>query len=272
MTFSPTPDEFRETIYSYYYKNRRSFPWRETQDPYRIMVSELMLQQTQASRVVEKYVAFLEAFPTVESLAAASTAAVLTLWQGLGYNRRALNLQRAAQVVVEQHNGAIPSQLDTLQSLPGIGPYTAGAIAAFAFNRPVVCIETNIRRVYIHFFFPNEEVVHDRELLPIIEETIDVSQPREWYYALMDYGAMLVKQVENPNHRSRHYTKQSAFKGSNRQMRGAIIRFLVKSSKATKHDLGEALNIESDKLEACLGQLTEEGFITEQLPYYQLTS
>ncbi len=204
---------FTSSIWSHYKKHRRSFPWRERISPYRILVSEIMLQQTQANRVVKKYNAFIKKFPTLKKLNAAKNEDVLRAWQGLGYNRRALYLKSITK---------IPKTYEELVELPGIGPNTAGSILAFAYNIPHPFIETNIRSVFIHFFFKNKERVHDK----LVKETLDHKNPREWYYALMDYGAML-KKTENPSQKSTHYKKQSAFKGSRRQKRGEILRILL---------------------------------------------
>ncbi len=184
-----------------------------------------MLQQTQVSRVLEKFPQFLRAFPTLSALAKASVSDVLGVWQGMGYNRRALALHRLAQ-----STRAIPRDFDALLKLPGIGPYTAAAIMVFAFEKPHPMIETNIRRVYIHEF--NE--THDKEILKLVEETLPRDNPREWYYALMDYGAMLGKTVPNPNRKSKHYTKQSTFEGSHRQVRGEVLRRFLAKQKIPK--------------------------------------
>ncbi len=221
--------KFRKIILSYWRRHgRHDLPWRKTTDPYAILVSEVMLQQTQVSRVIEKYRAFLKAFPTFHRLASVSPRAVLKVWQGLGYNRRALMLQRCAQAVVREHGGKLPRNHETLQALPGIGPYTAGAILAFAFNVPHPVIETNIRRVYLHHYFPGKKKVADTKLLPIITRTLDTKNPRRWYGALMDYGAYLATQTENPNRRSRHYTRQAKFEGSVRQLRGRVLTALLR--------------------------------------------
>ncbi|MEI6478075.1 MAG: A/G-specific adenine glycosylase [bacterium] len=263
--------DFKALIWAFYREHPRTFPWRETHDPYRIMLSELMLQQTQTARVVDKYNAWLEELPTVESLAAAPVSQVLTLWQGLGYNRRALNLQKAAKVIVDNFGGVVPQNPADMVSLPGIGPYTAGAISAFAFNRPVTFIETNIRRVYLHFFFPDAEAVSDKELMPLIEATVDPENPREWYYALMDYGAQLPKRVANPNRRSKHYSVQSKFEGSGRQARGRILAYLVDNGKATLVTLQAVLGLDPAKIEKGLSQLEDEGFLSRDDDTYQLS-
>ena len=218
---------FRARVYAHYRRHRRPLAWRATRDPYAILVSEVMLQQTQVARVARYYPRFLARFPDPASLARAPLRAVLEQWSGLGYNRRAQALQRAAQAVMRDHGGSIPADRAALQRLPGIGPATAGALLAFAFERPVVFIETNIRRVYLDQFFPAATPVSDRTLLPLVARTLDRERPRRWYYALMDYGAALGRRGPNPNRRSAHYTRQSAFAGSNRQLRGLVLRLLT---------------------------------------------
>jgi len=228
---------FKQTIWNYYKKNRRDFPWRNTHDPYRILVSEIMLQQTQAPRVVKKYEVFLKKFPTIKKLAHASLVDVLFIWNGLGYNRRALALKETAKIIVEKYSGNVPTDFEVLISLPGIGPATAGDILAFAWNIPSVIIETNIRTVFIHFFFKDNrrkddkhntsKKIHDRDILPLIGKTLDTKNPKEWYYALMDYGALLKKTHGNASRKSVHYIKQSPFKGSNRQLRSHILKLIM---------------------------------------------
>src|ERR1700690_4312355 len=211
---------FRKKIYGYYDQHGRDLPWRKTLNPYRVLVSEIMLQQTQVERVLEKYKEFLDAFPDFEALAHAPLPILLGIWQGMGYNRRALALKALAQKVVAEHRGKLPREPEKLIALPSIGPYTAGAIAAFAFNKSVVFMDTNIRRVYIHEFFHDRDDIHDDEILPLLEQTGDAGNPRKWYNALMDFGAMLKKENTHPNRKSAHYTKQSPFENSNRQVRG----------------------------------------------------
>ncbi len=210
-------------------QGRHDLPWRQTHDPYKILVSEIMLQQTQVSRVISKYAEFLKTFPTVQSLARSPLGVVLSAWQGLGYNRRAKMLHQCAQTIVGEYSGMWPQDISTLRSLPGIGPYTAGAVAAFAFNIPSTIIETNVRSVYLHHFFPTDTNVPDASLLPIIAATLDAEDPRSWYYALMDYGSHLKQTIGNKSKQSKHYIKQSKFAGSDRQIRGAIIRTLTKA-------------------------------------------
>lgn len=284
---APDIPEFQQSILSWYRENRRSFPWRETTDPYRILVSEIMLQQTQTDRVFPKYTAFLEAFPTARSLAEAPLADILEKWSGLGYNRRARFLQQACQAVVNENGGVFPHIPSELEKLPGIGPYTARAVACFAFSgaHPEAVepfIETNIRSVYIFFFFKNDkdaggtpESVSDARILRLVADSMpsaDVVSPREWFYALMDYGAMLKKKVVNPNRRSSSYTKQSRFEGSIRQARGVILRQLVKN-KETSLSLSQIQKIEYidiERLEKAAELLCAESLIVRDGDLYRI--
>ncbi len=257
------PGEFRNVIYSYYRQHGRTMPWRETRDPYRILVSEIMLQQTQVDRVVGKYEAFLEAFPDFRALAHAPLEAVLRKWQGLGYNRRALALKTTAVRIVEEFEGILPLSPDVLKTLPGIGSATASAICAFAFNIPVVFIETNIRTVFIHFFFSDNHRVSDRAILPLVTRTLDRDNPREWYYALMDYGAMLKKKGETAYRKSAGYRKQPGFQGSRRQARGRILKLLLSEGALTGHAIAAALDLHPESVRELLVGLQKEGFVRE---------
>ncbi len=258
---------FREKVQRYYRSNGRDFPWRRTTDPYRILVSEIMLQQTQADRVVDGYERFVRAFPHVEVLARAPLRGVLRKWQGLGYNRRALMLKRAASDVVAHHNGSVPRGIDELVKLPGVGPYTAAAVAAFAFNKPVVMIETNIRSAFIHHFFPRRRNVADAEILPLVERTLVRGDARQWYSALMDYGAYLKRSVENPGRRSRHHHVQGTFAGSRREVRGKVIRALVASPRLSPAELGRLVNLPAVRLSAVVHDLCREGLVVRQGQY-----
>jgi len=255
---------FRKEIYDYYKRNKRKLPWRETRDPYKILLSELMLQQTQVGRVIAKYKQFLRRFPTIESVARAPLRAILEQWQGLGYNRRALALKNLAAMVVDRHAGRIPSTIEALKALPGVGAATAGAVCAFAFNKPAVFVETNIRSVFIHHFFHDREGVTDSEILPLVAQTLDAKRPRRWYYALMDYGVALKERHPNPSRRSAHYTKQSPFEGSLRQVRGMILRALVKQPGISEPALVQEINRDAAMVRHCLGQLRTEGFIIKK--------
>lgn len=254
-------NSFRRVVQTFFrLHGRMGLPWRKTVDPYKVVVSEVMLQQTQVSRVVEKYHEFLKAFPTVHNLAKAKLAAVLRVWSGLGYNRRAKYLHQMAQVVVRDYKGKFPKIAEELQRLPGIGHYTAGAVSAFAYNDAVPIIETNIRTVYIHHFFPKKKTVSDKELMKIIEKTLDRKNPREWYWALMDYGSYLKQSGINHTAKSKHYTKQATFAGSKRSVRGHILRVLTKGP-ATLAQLKKDQPKTDHNIEDILEDLVREGFI-----------
>ncbi len=220
-----------------------------------------MLQQTQVERVIGKYQTFLTSFPGFASLAQAPLPKLLSLWSGLGYNRRALALKALAQTVVEEHKGRLPSDHERLLALPGIGKYTAGAVMAFAFNKPVTFMDTNIRRVYIHEFFQDQEGIHDDELLPLVERTLDTAAPRTWYNALMDYGTMLKRRQVNPNRRSAHYTRQGPFENSNRQVRGRILKLLVTEAPLTTLQIVKKVAMDAQRVKSNLVQMEKEGFI-----------
>ncbi len=250
-------------VKKYYRENRRSFPWRKTTNPYKILVSEVMLQQTQTDRVVPKFNAFIKAFPTVEALANAPLREVLVLWQGLGYNRRAKHLHVAAKQIVEKFGGKVPKEESGLRTLSGVGPYIAGAVRAFAFNKPAVFIETNIRTSLTHYFFPNTEKVSDAELFPLLEKLIVGEAPREWYSALMDYGSSLKRSGIRINHRSHSYTKQSRFEGSDRQIRGKILK-LLKENPLEEKKLLKSASEDLIRAKVQLTNLIAEGLVSKK--------
>ncbi len=220
--------EFKALVWEFARTNSRTMPWRTRPEPYYVLVSEIMLQQTQVERVVPKFELFTERYPSIELLAKAPLSEVLGLWSGLGYNRRAKFLLGAAQTIMTDFDGVFPQTKAELLSLPGVGVNTAGAIMAYAFNQPSVFIETNIRSVFFHHFFTTHEQVADKELSQKVEAMLDYEHPREWYWALMDYGTYLKKQGVGNIAQSSHYKKQSPLSGSIREMRGRIIRFLTK--------------------------------------------
>jgi len=271
-------NNFRRTILAYYRTHGRKMPWRETTDPYRILVSEIMLQQTQVSRVTEKYKQFVKAFPDFEALDRAAAAAVYKEWQGLGYNRRALNLKRIARTVAADYGGRLPRTHEELCGLPGIGKATASSIMAFAFNSPAVFIETNIRTVFIHFFFKTKKFVSDKDILPLVEKTLSRANPRKWYWALMDYGAMLKKSGTVENSRSAHYVKQGRFEGSKRQKRGRILRMLLDGDGLTAREIydgmksarGDTKKVKNEAIQAIVDELMREGMVREKKGRYFL--
>jgi A/G-specific adenine glycosylase len=263
-------DEFKRAVWGFYRKNRRDFPWRNTHDPYKIVVSEIMLQQTQTSRVVEKYENFIRKFPSFQLLAGASVGDVLKEWVGLGYNRRALALQGIAQKIVSEYKGELPSDPFVLETFKGLGPATAASIVAFAYNKPTIFIETNIRAVYLHAFFRHQqELVTDKQLIPLVSATVDQENGREWYYALMDCGVELKKLYKNPSRKSKHHAKQSKFEGSDRQIRGAVVRLLTQKQRAEMEDF-LVLGYEKERLQRILDALCREGFIQCSLEGYRI--
>ncbi len=268
-----SPEEigrFRSIVYDYYIRCGRELPWRRTTDPYHIFVSEVMLQQTQVDRVMGKYEEFLYIFPTFGSLAGASLKDVLTLWQGLGYNRRALALVKAAHLVMSLYGGRLPESVEELAGLPGIGKATACSVATFAFGMPTVFIETNIRRVFIDHFFGEGEAVSDKDIAPLVGQTLDRNDPRRWYYALMDYGSMLGKSGGNANRRSAHYRKQTSFKGSDRRIRGAVLRLLLEGAHVPEKVITERAGAEPERVRDILGRMMKEGLVMEEGGAYRI--
>lgn len=260
----------QQTVYKYYSEHGRALPWRETTDPYAIWVSEVMLQQTQVDRVIPKYTAWMERFPSVDVLADASLAEVLRYWSGLGYNRRAKYIHEAAGIVAREYGHVFPAQERKLLELPGIGDYTAAAIQAFAFNKPVILFETNVRTVFIHWFFADEDMVNDRTLEPLVKKALDIHYPRKWYNALMDYGTHLKSVTQNPTQKSYTYTKQSLFEGSDRQIRGAVIKHLISNKNQSKTELITQLQFDEDRINPILDTLVAEGFLAVDDDLYSL--
>jgi len=268
----PAIKEFQAAVLDYYRGHGRDLAWRKTTDPYGIFISEIMLQQTQVSRVTEKYPEFIAAFPDFSSLAGSPLANVLAAWQGMGYNRRAISLHKSARLVIEEYNGVLPQDPEILVTFPGIGKATAASICAFAFNMPVVFIETNIRRVFIHFFFGDSETVEDNRILPLATKALYRKDPRTWYNALMDLGTDLKTTVENPNRRSRHYTKQAVFEGSDRKIRGSIIRVLLAEGQMTREAIVKTLSEEQSRIIRILEDLEREGFIARSAEFFMIES
>ncbi len=253
---------FQDLIRGFYADEGREFPWRSTRDPYAILVSEIMLQQTGTERVLPKYEEFLIRFPRIEDLAAAELAEVYPVWRGLGYNRRAKSLRDTAARIAAERDGIVPADPEILITYPGIGPATSRSIPVFAYNRPQVFIETNIRRVFLHRFFSERSGVTDREIFPLIEETLDYADPRSWYYGLMDYGVYLRSLLANPNRRSAHYTVQKPFRGSNREVRGALLEFLSDEGKQSKEAVYDKLSFSPERIDAAARELVAEGLVS----------
>ena len=262
---------FQSQILKWYKKNKRdNLPWRFTpQRPigaYEILISEIMLQQTQVPRVLDMFPKFLAAFPTTRHLAEAPLDTVLKEWQGMGYNRRALYLKRSTQEVMKKFGGHIPSDTTLLETLPGIGPYTSGAISCFAFNMPAVFLDTNIRKFFIHYFFPHgrdNKKISDADILPIAERLLYKKNPRIWNYALMDYGALILSRKPELLSRAKNYHKQSPFLGSSRFFRSQIIQYLLKHKQAPFDELQK---ISPYNIKPILASLCREGLIKEIQP------
>jgi A/G-specific adenine glycosylase len=253
--------QFTALIIFFYQHHRRVLPWRTTKDPYHILVSEMMLQQTQVDRVIPKYINFISAFPDFSTLAAAPLKDVLSAWQGLGYNRRAQALHCIAHRVMATNCGTLPLSVEELVKFPGIGKATASAILVYAHNFPLVFIETNIRRVFIHFFFQDSHHVADDRIEPLVAATIWKDNPRDFYNSLMDYGSYLGKTRENPNRRSRQYKKQSPFEGSVRQVRGKVLSYLVRNGNTLTSNIYSEIDLPQERIDPVLASLAAEGFI-----------
>lgn len=242
-------------------------PWRRTTTPYRILVSEVMLQQTQVDRVIPYYKKFLKKFPNAQALADAPLGEVLRAWSGLGYNRRAKMLHNAAKEITIYDN--FPRDYKTLVSLPGVGEYTAKAVRVFAYNEPEVLVETNVRTVFIHHFFPRtKRKISDEALVRYIVQTLDTKNPRAWYAALMDYGTYLKQTHGNVSQKSKSYVKQKPLKGSNREIRGALLKALTKKPQA-RATLSK-LPFEKEKIKTQLAALEKEKIIKKVKSVYAL--
>lgn len=273
-----TTKKFQKVILDYYRDHGRKLPWRKTKDPYKIFVSEVMLQQTRVSRVLTKYPEFIKTFPSFRALANANLRDVLRVWQGMGYNRRAFYLKQSAKIIVDNYAGKLPNDPKLLEQLPGIGKATAASIAVFAFNAPIVFIETNIRRVFIYHFFASRrlESVRDIEIFPLIARTLDYQNSRKWYWALMDYGSMLGTalpklKIGNPNHKSAHYTKSPRFEGSARQLRGQILKLLIAKPLALSKVFAQTTQTTKMDVRKCLATLMRDKLIKKQNGKYTIS-
>ncbi len=258
--------EFKELVWDSGRRLYRDMPWRDEPTFYYVLVSELMLQQTQVPRVLTKFAEFMKAFPTIQHLAAANLADVLRVWQGLGYNRRAKYLHESARAVATNSE---PKTLNELIKLPGIGTNTAAAIMNYVHEVPTAFVETNIRTVYFHHFFNDETDISDKQLIELVAQTMDTDHPREWFWALMDYGSYLKQTAGGRLDKSKHYKKQSPLKGSIREVRGQIIKALQ-----TRGLSGDDLRIvvqADDRFDAALSGIIKDGLVTVTNNQYHLT-
>lgn len=270
----PRLEEFTQRVWEQGRELYRDLPWRNTYDPYAILLSEVMLQQTQVSRVLGRWEEWLDVFPTVEALASAPLPPVLELWQGMGYNRRALNLKRCAEELVANHDGMVPSDKKALLALPGIGPSTSAGVRIFAFRQPDMYLETNVRTVFIHELFPDEDKVPDKQLVALVEQTCPQDESvRDWYYALLDYGAHLKKTLPNPSRRSAQHKRQSKFEGSHRQKRAYLLRRVIdgvsnlgelSADLARTEEAAGRKAPSSKEVASIMRELEREGFVFEQ--------
>ncbi|MCL2756488.1 MAG: adenine glycosylase [Coriobacteriia bacterium] len=275
-------NSFVERVRDFGQRLYRDFPWRGTSDAYAVLVSEIMLQQTQVSRVLARWHAWLEVFPSIDALAAASLADVLERWQGMGYNRRAIAIKRCADTHSEQYGGQVPCDYDALIALPGVGPATAAGVCVFAYQLPFVYLETNVRTVFIHEFFAERERVSDHEIIPLIKQTCPDKDPRSWYYALLDYGAYLKKSMPNPSRRSTQYHRQSTFIGSVRQKRAELLRLILGQAGLSTDELAEQLSaleriagrqdVPMGEIIVLLEALEREGFLTSHAGNWFISS
>jgi A/G-specific adenine glycosylase len=265
---SPLPSARRtralqERLLAWYEDNRRDLPWRRTTDPYAVLVSEIMLQQTQVARVTPRFVEWLEAWPTLESLAAAPLADVLVRWQGLGYNNRARRLRECAVAAVaaapDGRPAELPRSLDGLRALPGIGPYTARAVLVFAHNDDLAAVDANVRRVLTHELgLPGD--LTDTVLQAVADAVLPRGRSRDWHNALMDYGS-LVLTSRATGIASR--TRQGAFEGSRRQKRARLLRRLLDAGPQSLSDLSAALGRPLDETADLVERLRRDGLVTE---------
>ncbi|MBR4349580.1 MAG: hypothetical protein IKP99_02525 [Bacteroidales bacterium] len=255
-------EQFQNTVLKQGEKLYREMPWREDTNPYNVLLSEIMLQQTQVSRVLLKYEEFKSAFPTLQALAEADFQEVLSHWSGLGYNRRARFLHETAKMLVAQKS--FPDDADSLQKCPGIGENTAAAIVVYAFNKPLTFLETNVRTVLIYSFFQEaDEKIDEHVLKDLAEQTLYVKNPRKWYWALMDYGTYLKKTEGNFNRKSTKHTIQSKFEGSFRQKRAATLRCLLKNGPMTIDELAETQRIGESLMVEIVETLKKDSLVTE---------
>jgi len=257
--------QFQKKVLSFYQKQKRDLPWRNTTDPYKILLSEFMLQQTQVVRVVPFYERWITKWPTIHALASASRAEVLKMWMGLGYNTRAIHLHKAAQKIVSKHKGDVLKAMKHYKEIPGVGKYTSHAVQIFATNDNLVTVDTNIRRIFIHeFHLP--ETITEKELWKLAEQCLPPGKSRDWHNALMDYGALSLTAQKTG---IKPKTQQSRFEGSDRQIRAQILRRLLKGT-TTLLDLQNTIGVEPIRLQRILRKMMDEQLLIKKQNRYQL--
>ncbi len=256
---------FQKKILAFYQQHKRDLPWRKTTDPYPILVSEFMLQQTQVSRVIEYYTRWIDNWPTVQSLANSAYKNVLTAWMGLGYNRRAMYLHKTAQIIVHEFDGDVLKAVKQFDKLPGIGPYTSKAVQIFSANADIATVDTNIRRIFIkEFQLP--ESISDKALFKIAEKCLPKERSRDWHNALMDYGALYLTSKKTG---IKPKTQQSRFQGSDRQIRGQILRLLLKETQSL-YQIQDQLDVDINRLSIILEKMKKEKTIDKKNDSYLL--
>jgi A/G-specific adenine glycosylase len=264
--FSPERiQEFQKKVFSFYQKNKRDLPWRKTTDPYKILLSELMLQQTQVNRVILYYEDWIARWPTIDALASATRAEVLQAWMGLGYNTRAINLHKAAQKIVTEFDNDVIKAMKQYKEIPGVGRYTSQAVQIFSTNADIVTVDTNVRRIFMKEFHLPEKV-SDKELWGLAEQCLPKGRSREWHNALMDYGALHLTAQKTG---IKPKTQQSRFEGSDRQIRARILRYLLKETMSLS-ELEKTFGIEQMRLRRILDKMVTEKIIVNKNNSYQL--
>jgi len=258
---------FQKKILTFYKKEGRNLPWRHTTNRYHILVSEIMLQQTQVNRVIEKYNQWIKTFPTIPDLANASLSEVLTLWSGLGYNSRGKRLWECAQQIVEKFEGTVPNNPEDLLTLPGIGPYTSRSILIFADNKNIATVDTNIRRILIHELKLDENIT-EKELFALAEEIFPRGKSRDWHNALMDYGSLILTAKKSG---IKPTSKQKPFKTSKRFYRGAIMKHLTTHKTITLKEANTyKIQNNTNNIAEILKDLEKEQLIINKGEHYEM--
>jgi A/G-specific adenine glycosylase len=265
MISTKDKEKFQKKILQFYQDHKRNLPWRKTTDPYNILLSEFMLQQTQVSRVIDYYIHWVDNWPTIERLAKEEYKNVLHAWMGLGYNRRAMYIHNTAKVIVDEFNGDVLTAVKHYEKLPGIGLYTSKAIQIFADNADIATVDTNIRRIFISEF-GLDEAISDKDLFTLAKQCIPQGKSRDWHNALMDYGALYLTSRKTG---IKPKTQQSSFQGSDRQIRGKILRLLLKEDHS-KYQLQKELTIESKRLSKILTKMLNEKTVSKTNKIYHV--